>query len=76
MTEIQEFNRRRDDDVQRTLGRIESKLDAMVVSHRNMEETARVLDTRVTSLEVSRGWLIGAGAAAGGLIGWVASLFK
>lgn len=59
-----------------TLGRIEATLEAVHETTRNTREDVKSLTGRVSSLEVSRGWLIGAGAGAGGFMGWLTHLFK
>lgn len=73
---LDELNRRRDDELQRTLGRLESKVDTLVDAVVAGREADVEIEARVRSLEVSRGWFIGAGAGAGGLLGWLSSLFR
>lgn len=49
------------------IGRIEGKLDALGIQQTRLGETQDKLETRVGSLEQSRAWMLGLGAAAGAL---------
>jgi hypothetical protein len=58
------------------LGRIDEKLNHVEAEVKDTKQYARDISTRVRSLEVSRGWFVGAGAGAGALGAWLASLLK
>lgn len=55
------------DDIQRTLGRLEAKLETLCA----IKETQRQHGARIGSLERSRSWVIGAAAAVSAAVGFV-----
>lgn len=59
-----------------TLGRLESKIDSIEEKARDTKEYAQDISERVRSLEVSRGWFIGAGAGAGALTAWLTGIIS
>jgi hypothetical protein len=65
-----------DNDMYLALGRIEEKLNHVEAEVQDTKQYARDISTRVRSLEVSRGWLVGTGAGAGGLAAWLLNLLK
>ena len=64
-----------DEELYRSLGRIEEKLENVAADVADTKEYVRGVSERVRSLENSRAWGIGLGAGAGGAIGWLMSLF-
>jgi hypothetical protein len=67
--------RRQDPSVQHTLGRIEAKLDSVDEKVEDTRKYARENSKRIRSLEVSRGWFVGAGAGAGAVAAWLLDFF-
>lgn len=57
------------------LGRMEGKLDSLIASHNESKADHDKLATRVSSLEKSRSWLMGAAATVGALSGILSTLF-
>jgi len=65
-------DRRSDDrELFQHLGRIEGKMDALDGHAMDMKALLGGVEQRVRSLEVSRGWIVGASAVAGALGGIV-----
>lgn len=58
------------------LGRIEGQLGTYIKFMETLQEKHDSLETRVRGLENAKFWLIGLGAAAGGILGFVADLLK
>lgn len=58
------------------LGRIEGQLGTYIDLMKSMQEKHEGLETRVRSLENAKFWLIGLGAAAGGILGFLVDVFK
>ncbi|MFZ4166501.1 hypothetical protein [Brevundimonas sp. NPDC058933] len=58
------------------LGRIEGQLGTYIKFMETLQEKHDSLETRVRGLENAKFWLIGLGAAAGGILGFVVDLLK
>lgn len=61
-------------EVQRTLGRMEGKLDALVTTMATHVEDDKTVEKRVGKLERRQAWTSGASAVIGTLIGWTVTL--
>lgn len=64
------------DDIQVHLVRLEGKIDLLVQadSFRSAQAKADDLVNRVSKLERSWAWLVGAGMAGGALLGWIGNI--
>ncbi|WP_303718577.1 hypothetical protein [Brevundimonas naejangsanensis] len=58
------------------LGRIEGQLGTYMKFMETLQEKHDSLETRVRGLENAKFWLIGMGAAAGGILGVIVDLVK
>lgn len=58
------------------LGRLEGKVDAMMVSMRAQEQELKALDKRIRELENSRAWMLGAAAVIAMISGLVVKAIK
>jgi hypothetical protein len=61
--------------VERSLGRIEEKLESVATDAADTKTYVRAISDRVRSLEISRGWLLGASAFVAATISWVLGFF-
>ena len=55
------------------LGRMESKIDTLIDSHKSLTGSIDEHDTRIRDLEQSRGWFLGLMAAVGGGVSFLVS---
>lgn len=58
------------------LGRLEGKVDAMMVSMRAQEQELKALDKRIRELENSRAWMLGAAAVIAMISGLIVKAIK
>lgn len=58
------------------IGRIEGKLDHLNTQQQRLAEMIDRIEARVASLEQSRAWMLGLGAAAGALASMLLELFS
>lgn len=58
------------------LGEIKGQLGTYIKFMETLQEKHDSLETRVRGLENAKFWLIGLGAAAGGILGFLADLLK
>lgn len=57
------------------IGRIEGKLDNLSIQQSRLTESVDKIENRVGSLEQSRAWMFGVGAAAGAVSGALMRMF-
>jgi hypothetical protein len=57
------------DDINRTLGRLEGKIDAFIKQMEVQDNRATDLETRVRSVENKQYWMSGAGGILGAIAG-------
>lgn len=76
MTWAGEERRESGGDLQRALGRIEGKLDAVAEDVKSVTAYAAKNAERIGSLERSRAWLAGAAAAVGAFVSWIIDHFS
>ena len=70
MTDSSEFNRRRDDDIQRTLGKIEATLVNMDKKLDDTTTYVREVSGRVRVLELWRSGIVAVGTFAAAVAGY------
>ena len=60
------------DETVRLLGNLETKMDMVIQSHRDMKDSLKGHDQRLRSLENHKSWLAGIAAAVGmgGSVAW------